>query len=138
MWWSQHTPPGTTQGQGHLCSWDRLPGKSGNAEGACSFPGGPLDTQSCRALLAAAQARLRGAADGSWVDLAGAVLVQPIVPVTMEKQMLIPALLKKQRQRATWGTALCLKERGLGMFDHTRAQVFPQIPMPPKSSAAAS
>lgn len=70
-----------------------------------------MDTQSCRAPLAAAQARLGGAADGSWGDLARAALLQPIVPVTMEKQMLNPALLKKRRQQATWGTALCLKER---------------------------
>lgn len=46
------------------------------------------------------------------------------------------ALLKKQRARS--GTALHLKDRGEGVFDHPRAQAFPRIPMPPKSSAAAS
>lgn len=39
--------------------------------------------------------------------------------------MLIPAILKKQQQRAKSGTSLHLKDRGLGTFDHTRAQVFP-------------
>lgn len=125
-----HTGPGPSLflGQASRREWQCRRG--------LQLPWRPLDTQSCHALLAAAQAQLRGAADGSWDDLAGAVLLQPIVPVTMEKQMLNPALLKKQRRGATWGTAYCL--RGLGAFDHTRAQVFPQISMPPKSTAAAS
>ena len=49
MQWSQHAPPGTARGQDHPCRWARLPEGSGDAEGACSFPGGPSGSQSCRA-----------------------------------------------------------------------------------------
>lgn len=138
--WSQRIPPGTAWGQGSPCRWPRLPEGSDDAEGACSFPGCPSGSWSRRTPGHRQQVgHDRVAAAGSWGDLAGGCVGAAHSPSNdgeADANSCSPK--KKQRQRAKSGTALHLEDRGLGTFDHMRAQVLPQIPMPPKSSTAAS